>query len=204
MHEWRIRRRPSIPDHVLCYTIGVTTQLGSLIFEPTKEHGALLAPTVALALVRLPGAEAIGVAEIDPAVSDTAGFCERYGIGPEQAANCIVVEAVRGSERILAACVILASTRADINGKVRQCLDMKKVSFAQMEKAMSATGMAFGTITPIGLPSSWRILVDAAVTRAQWVIIGSGVRHSKLAVPGSFLVGLPNVSVVEGLAHPRD
>ena len=182
----------------------VTTHLGSLIFEPTKEYKALLAPTVASALARLPGAEVVGVAEIDPIHSGTAGFCERYSVGPEQAANCIVVEGTRGNECILAACVILASTRADINGKVRQCLNMKKVSFAQTEKATSATGMAFGAITPIGLPSSWQILVDAAVTSAQWVIMGSGVRHSKLAVPGSFLAGLPNVSVVEGLAHPRD
>jgi len=61
--------------------------------------------------------------------------------------------------------------------------------------------MEYGGITPIGLPATWSILVDAAVVAAGYVVIGSGVRHSKIAIPGAMLAELPNAEVVEGLAR---
>ena len=90
-----------------------------------------------------------------------------------------------------------------MNGAVRSALSVKKVSFAQMEKAVSESGMEYGAITPIGLPAPWPILIDKAVTDSDYVIIGSGIRGSKLAVPGSFLAALPNAQVIEGLAQRR-
>jgi prolyl-tRNA editing enzyme YbaK/EbsC (Cys-tRNA(Pro) deacylase) len=177
--------------------------LGSLEFLPVKDHLDLVAVPVATALASLPTSDAVGVAEIDPALSDTAAFCERYGTGPETAANCVIVEAKRGEERKMAACVILATTRADVNGIVRSFLDAKKVSFAQMEKAVAESKMEFGAITPIGLPADWPILIDKAVADSKYVIVGSGVRGSKLAVPGSFLASLPNAHVMEGLGQFR-
>ena len=178
-------------------------QLGSLIFAPAKESTALLAQSVADAVSVLPGIEAVGVSEIDPAVSDTAAFCAKYGTGPELAANCVIVEGKRGEERTMSAIVVLASTRADINGVVRKFLDARKVSFAPMEEAVQKTGMEFGAITPVGLPADWPILIDAAVASSAYVIIGSGIRKSKLAAPGSFLASLPNATVIEGLGQSR-
>ncbi len=99
------------------------------------------------------------------------------------------------------ACVILATTRADVNGLVRDVLGTKKISFAPMEEAVQGSGMEFGAITPIGLPASWPILVDKAVVDSAHVIIGAGIRKSKLLVPGSFLASLPNVQVLEGLGQ---
>lgn len=177
--------------------------LGSFSFSLAKNSPELVATPVAKALGALPDSDVVGVCEIDPTLSDTANFCGHYGITPEQAANCVVIEAKRGEVRQLAACVILASMRADVNGKVCEVLDMKKASFAPMERAVAESDMEFGAITPIGLPENWPLLIDKAVADSAYVIIGSGIRSSKLAVPGAFLASLPNAIVVEGLAHPR-
>jgi prolyl-tRNA editing enzyme YbaK/EbsC (Cys-tRNA(Pro) deacylase) len=61
--------------------------------------------------------------------------------------------------------------------------------------------MEYGGITPIGLPVDWPVLVDAAVAAADSVVIGSGVRRSKLRLPGALLAGLPAVEVVDGLGR---
>jgi prolyl-tRNA editing enzyme YbaK/EbsC (Cys-tRNA(Pro) deacylase) len=144
----------------------------------------------------------IAVAEIDPAVADTAQFCERYGVAPEESANCVVVAGRRGGETGYAACLVLATTRADVNGVVRRQLDVRKVSFAPMETAVAETGMEYGGITPIGLPTGWPVLVDRAVADAPRVVVGSGVRRSKLWLPGAMLASLPAAEVVDGLARP--
>ena len=93
------------------------------------------------------------VAEIDPAVSDTAAFCAQYGLSLATAANCVVVSGRRADVTTLAACVVLATTRADVNGTVRRLLDVRKISFASMDVAVSASGMEYGGITPVGLPA---------------------------------------------------
>jgi prolyl-tRNA editing enzyme YbaK/EbsC (Cys-tRNA(Pro) deacylase) len=100
----------------------------------------------------------------------------------------------------MAACMVLATTRADVNGVVRRRLDARKASFAAMDVAVAETGMEYGGITPIGLPAGWPILVDAAVAAAGDVVIGSGVRRSKLVLPGKALGDLPGAEVIDGLA----
>jgi prolyl-tRNA editing enzyme YbaK/EbsC (Cys-tRNA(Pro) deacylase) len=140
------------------------------------------------------------VADIDPELADTAAFCERYAVGLDESANCVVVAGRRGELTRYAACIVLASTRADVNGLVRRRLDARKASFAAMDDAVCRSGMEFGGITPIGVPTDWLILVDRAVVDAGIVVIGSGLRRSKLAVRGADLLSLPNAEVVQGLA----
>jgi prolyl-tRNA editing enzyme YbaK/EbsC (Cys-tRNA(Pro) deacylase) len=101
-----------------------------------------------------------------------------------------------------AACLVLATTRADVNGVGRRRLDVRKASFAPMDTAVAETGMEYGGITPIGLLEGWPILIDARVAAGPYVIIGSGVRHSKIVVPGAALARLPGAEVVEDLAKP--
>jgi prolyl-tRNA editing enzyme YbaK/EbsC (Cys-tRNA(Pro) deacylase) len=96
--------------------------------------------------------------------------------------------------------VVLATTRADVNGAVRRLLDARKASFAPMDEAVRLTGMEYGGITPIGLPKDWPVLVDARVVAIPHVVIGSGVRHSKIAIPGPALGALPGAEVIDGLA----
>ena len=177
-------------------------QLGSLTWLPATDRPDLLAPSVASALSRLEGSA--WVAEIDDDLADTAAFSEAYGVPLEASANCVVVAARRAGQTTLAACVVLATTRADVNGLVRRHLDARKASFAPQDAAVAESGMAFGGITPVGLPEAWAVLVDPAVAAAEVVVIGSGTRGSKLAVPGAALAGLPAASVLEGLGRPLE
>jgi len=148
-----------------------------------------------------PSAAAVHVAAIDPDLADTAAFCERYEVGLDVSANCVVIAARRGDDVRYAACVVLATTRADVNNVVRRHLDARKASFAPMDEAVALTGMEYGGITPPGLPAQWPVLVDPSVIAAGDVVIGSGVRRSKLVLPGRLLAELPSAVVVEGLAR---
>ncbi|WRL64671.1 YbaK/EbsC family protein [Blastococcus brunescens] len=174
-------------------------QLGALTWIPAADRPDLLAPPVASALSRLTGP--VWVAEIDEDLADTAAFSEAYDVPLEASANCVVVAARRAGQTTLAACLVLATTRADVNGLVRRHLDARKASFAPQDVAVAESGMAFGGITPVGLPDGWPVLVDPAVTAADLVVIGSGTRGSKLAVPGKVLAELPAVQVLEGLGR---
>jgi prolyl-tRNA editing enzyme YbaK/EbsC (Cys-tRNA(Pro) deacylase) len=175
-------------------------QLGSLMWLPATERPDLLAAPVAATVDRVGGPT--WVAEIDADLADTAAFCAAYSVPEDTSANCVVVAARRAGVTTLAACVVLATTRADVNGLVRRHLDARKASFAPQDVAVAESNMAYGGITPIGLPSSWPILVDAAVAAAAWVVIGSGIRGSKLAVSGSVLAALPGAVVLDGLGRP--
>ena len=142
------------------------------------------------------------MAEIDPALADTAAFCERYGVTPEESANCVVIAAKRGGETRYAACMVAATTRADVNGLVRRHLDARKASFAPVNAVTAATAMEYGGITPVGLPADWPVLVDEAVAKTGSVVIGSGIRGSKLRLPGPLLAALPAAQVLPGLGIP--
>ena len=172
-------------------------QLGSLTWLPAADRLDLVGEPVAAALSQL-GA-AVWVAEIEDDLADTAAFSDAYGVPLEASANCVVVAARRAGQTTLAACVVLATTRADVNGLVRRQLDARKASFAPQDVAVAESGMAFGGITPVGLPEGWPVLVDAAVAGADLVVIGSGTRGSKLAVSGAALAALPAAVVLEGL-----
>jgi prolyl-tRNA editing enzyme YbaK/EbsC (Cys-tRNA(Pro) deacylase) len=176
--------------------------MGSLRLVPALSRLDLVAEPVARALqVWSRGAE-VRVAEIDPELADTAAFCAAYGVGLDVSANCVVVSGKREGEVRYAAAMVLATTRADVNGVVRRQLDVRKASFAPMDTAVAETGMRYGGITPIGLPDGWPVLVDAAAAATDEVVIGSGIRGSKLALPGKALADLPGARVIEGLGLP--
>jgi prolyl-tRNA editing enzyme YbaK/EbsC (Cys-tRNA(Pro) deacylase) len=169
--------------------------IGRLDTVPALDRPDLLAEPVAAALRLLELTEVL-VAEIDPEMADTAAFCARYDVGLDVSANCVVVAGRRGGETTLAACMVLATTRADVNGAIRRRLDARKASFAAMDAAVAETGMEYGGITPVGVPSGWPILVDAQVDGVDHVVIGSGLRRSKLVVPGPLLGRLPGAEVM--------
>lgn len=168
---------------------------GNLTFAPVTEQLDLVADAVRGALAA-GGADGVLVAEIDPEVADTAAFCERYGIAMADGANCVVIEGKRGDTVRHAVCMIRATDRIDVNGAVRRILDAKKASFAPMDTATAATGMEYGGITPVGVPAEWLLLVDEAVAASGPLIIGSGLRRSKLLVTGAYLAGLPGAQVL--------
>jgi prolyl-tRNA editing enzyme YbaK/EbsC (Cys-tRNA(Pro) deacylase) len=165
----------------------------TLHWVPATGRADLMADPVSRAVRDMEGVE---VAEIDPDLADTAAFCERYGERLDESANCVVVAARRGGETRYAACMVLATMRVDVNGVVRRHLDARKASFAPMADAVELTGMEYGGITPLGLPDEWPILVDTHVAEHARVVIGSGVRRSKLAVSGATLAGLKRAEVM--------
>ncbi len=176
--------------------------IGTLTVHPALQHPDLLATPVATALRAWPEADRVGVAAIDPDLADTAALVAAHEVPADASANCVVVAGRRGGEERVAACVVLASTRADVNGAVRRLLDVRKASFLPTERAVAETAMEYGGITPVGLPADWRVLVDARVADVPVAVIGSGVRRSKLVLPGATLAQLPRVEVVPDLALP--
>ncbi len=174
----------------------------SLDLVAALDRPDLLAGPVLTALQGWSRAPEIRVAPIDPELADTAAFCAAYDVALSASANCVVIAAKRGGETRYAACMVLATTRADVNGVVRRHLDARKASFAAMDDAVALTGMEYGGITPLGLPADWPVLVDAAVVSAGRVVIGSGIRGSKLELAGEWLAELPGAVVLEGLSSP--
>ncbi|HSK57176.1 MAG TPA: YbaK/EbsC family protein [Jiangellales bacterium] len=176
-------------------------RIGRLETVAARTRPDLVAAAVTAALAADPTLTA-HVAEIDPELADTVRFCSAYDVPPEVSANCVVVAGRRGGDERVAACLVLATTRADVNGVVRRRLDVRKASFLPMERAVELTGMEYGGITPLGLPPGWPVLVDAAVATLPYAVVGSGIRRSKLAVPGDVLAALPGAEVVELLGRP--
>lgn len=168
--------------------------LGTLDWQPALEHPELLAPpvTAVLAARRL---DALA-APIDPELADTAAFCAAYAVPLEVSANCVVVRGRRGEVVTLAACLVRATERADVNRAVRKHLGVRSISFAPTAEATAATEMAYGGITPVGLPADWPLLVDPAVAALDRAVVGSGTRGSKLAVRGADLAALPGAVVL--------
>jgi prolyl-tRNA editing enzyme YbaK/EbsC (Cys-tRNA(Pro) deacylase) len=176
-----------------------------LTYYPALARPDLLAVPVAaalrsLALLSPAWADQVRVAAIDPALADTAQFCETYRVAPADSANCVVIAARRGADVTYAACMVTATTRADVNGLVRRHLGARKASFGPVDLVTALTGMEYGGITPVGLPEGWPVLVDDLVAKSAGdVVIGSGIRGSKLWLPGQLLAELPGGQVLPGL-----
>jgi prolyl-tRNA editing enzyme YbaK/EbsC (Cys-tRNA(Pro) deacylase) len=141
------------------------------------------------------------VVPCDPDLADTAAFCEAYGYAPEDSANAILVIG-KSAERPMVCCVVLATTRLDVNTAVRKRLGTRRASFAGAEETIERSGgMQIGGVTPFGLPDDIPVWVDAAVLGRERVIVGGGSRDRKILCPPSSIVALPTADVVEGLAR---
>jgi prolyl-tRNA editing enzyme YbaK/EbsC (Cys-tRNA(Pro) deacylase) len=159
----------------------------------------LLHPAVAAAIARLDAP--VEVIACDPALADTAAFCDAYGYGLHESANTILVIG-KAADPVYAACVVLGTHRLDVNRTVRGLLGTKKASFAPQELTTELTGMEIGGVTAIGLPPALPLFVDADVMAMERIVLGGGNRSSKLVAAPSVLLGVPGVTVVEGLAAP--
>ena len=127
-------------------------EIGTLTSLPALDHPDLLAPPVTAALAAWPAAGEVAVVEIDPEQADTAAMSAAYDLPMDTGANCVVIAGSRAGEERVAACVVRADTRADVNNRVRRLLDVRKASFLSMDRAVAESGMEYGGITPLGLP----------------------------------------------------
>jgi prolyl-tRNA editing enzyme YbaK/EbsC (Cys-tRNA(Pro) deacylase) len=139
------------------------------------------------------------IVECDPDLADTAAFCATYGYPPEDAANTILVVG-KSQTPSYAACVLLATTRLDVNHAVRDRLGTRKASFADRDLTKSLTGMAIGGVTVFGLPRELPIWVDSRVIERERIVLGGGSRRRKIVGAPVLLTSLPGVEIVEGLA----
>lgn len=180
-----------------------TTALGTLHWRSALDHLDLLAEPVRTTLVALDPevADQVLVTEIDPEHADTATLTGVYGLPLSDSVNCVIVAGKRDGEERVAACAVRATTRVDVNSVVRRLLDVRKASFWRTEQAVTASGMEYGGITPIGLPAYWRLLIDSRVAEGT-AIVGSGLRRSKVLLPGQVLAALPGAEVIDGLGLP--
>ena len=135
----------------------------------------------------------------EPEFADTAAFCERYGVAPEDSANTIIV-AGKGDPRRYAACVVLATTRLDVNGAVRARLGVRKASFASAEETGELTGMSIGGVTPLTLPDDLPVWVDDRVMSRETIVLGGGSRSLKIRVTPQVFERMPAAEIVPGLA----
>jgi prolyl-tRNA editing enzyme YbaK/EbsC (Cys-tRNA(Pro) deacylase) len=154
------------------------------------------------ALERLRAAgQAFEIVACDPELADTAEFCAAYGYALDDSANTIVVVG-KSDPRVYAACVVLATTRLDVNGVVRKRLGVRKASFAPGDETAVLTGMTVGGVTPFGLPDDVPIWIDGAVTSRERIVLGGGGRDRKVLAPPAILTALANSEVVVDLAQP--
>ena len=151
------------------------------------------------------GIGGVEVVDCDPALADTADFCAAYGYRLDESANAILVIGKASSQDVppvYAACVVLASTRLDVNRVVRKRLGTKKASFAPPDVTAEITGMAIGGVTPFALPAGLPLWIDARVMACDRIVVGGGSRAAKVVGPPSMLLAVPGAEVVDDLAQP--
>jgi prolyl-tRNA editing enzyme YbaK/EbsC (Cys-tRNA(Pro) deacylase) len=136
---------------------------------------------------------------IDPDYADTAAYCEKYGVALDHSANTIIVASKKEPQQY-GACVVLATTRLDVNHAVKKLLGASRVSFASAEETQALTGMMLGGVTVFALPPALPIYVDERVMAREWIILGGGSRSAKIRVPPEIFRRVVNASVVSGLA----
>jgi prolyl-tRNA editing enzyme YbaK/EbsC (Cys-tRNA(Pro) deacylase) len=142
--------------------------------------------------------EPFEVIEIDPDLADTTAFCAHYGYPPGSSGNCILV-ASKDDPPVVAACLALATTKLDVNKRVRKLLGVRKLSFAPAEMTRELTEMEIGGVTPFGLPAGLPLYLDARIEELERVIVGGGSRSLKLAVTPAALLAVGGI-LVEDLA----
>lgn len=134
------------------------------------------------------------IVECDPDLADTGAFCANYNIPKENAANTILV-AAKTDPKSYVACLVLATTKIDVNHKLSKLVGIRRMSFASADETKAVTGQLIGGVTVFGLPDSLTIYVDRAVMDAEYIIVGGGNRSTKLRLAPAELRKLPNVRV---------
>jgi prolyl-tRNA editing enzyme YbaK/EbsC (Cys-tRNA(Pro) deacylase) len=143
----------------------------------------------------------VQVAEIDPAFAGGLELCAHYGLDQDSGGNCLLIEARRGADLTTAACLIPPGTRADLNGVVRRHLKARQVTMLDREHAIADSKMEYGSITVVGLPIDWPVLIDASLSDLPQLVIGSGRLRGKLRLPGKALTAMTGATVLTGLVR---
>lgn len=169
------------------------------ILTPVDKAADLVPPAVFNTVRDYLTSRDIFVVKINPEFAGADDFCSNYGISKEHGANCVILRGERGSDYKMAACLSLVGRKLNINQVVRRFLGARRVTLAPLDDVLEQTNMEYGSITVVGLPNSWPILIEPDVIEVEKLFIGGGYRQSKLCLPGKSLLELPNVAVVPDL-----
>lgn len=172
----------------------------NLPFEKVSEHKDLVPAVIYDFLTNENLLETVKVAEINPDYADGDLLSQHYDIPIEMEVNCLVVEGKRQERVTYAAVLVPYGKRANTASPTKRALDVSKVSFSPLDYVLQESQMEFGSITPLGLPQDWHILIDSALLEQEELVIGGGLVKSKLLIPSQVLTKLPNAQIVENLA----
>ncbi len=170
----------------------------TLTFHRLQEKPDLAAASVTAAI----GLEPVEIAPIDPIYAAGEDLARHYGLAVEGLVNCIIVKSIRASKDTFAACLVQVGWRVDLNGVVRKHLNGSKLSVADKDLVLKETGMEYGSITPIGLPKSWRVLIHPELLQESWLVVGSGKVGSKIRLSPETLMAITNAEIVKGMSAP--
>ena len=113
---------------------------------------------------------------------------------PEQIVRSILFQ-VRPGEFVM---VLMAGPGQIDWRKLRQLVKRSRVRMATEEEVLEVTGYRIGTVSPFGVESQFRILLDASVLREEEISIGSGVRNTAIIMKSDDVrKALGDVEIVE-------
>ena len=111
-------------------------------------------------------------------VSSLEQAAQERGQRPEQVVRSILFRLSEG-EFILA----LVAGPAQISWKrLRQHLGQSRLTMATEEEVLTVTGYRIGTVSPFGLASPIKILIDPGVLDQKEISIGSGIRNTGIVI----------------------
>lgn len=175
-------------------------KIGNLEFSPLKENKSIIAENVLNFFINSDLIDEIKVAEIDEQFIGGVELCEHYNIDKSQGANCLVVEGVRGESKTYCALIVPVGYKYNMSNIVRKEIGARIVSVANLEATLNITKMEYGSITPFGIPNNWLTFIDPLVLINEYIIMGSGLKKSKILIPSNILLSLPNSKILKGLA----
>src|SRR6266540_5948761 len=92
---------------------------------------------------------------------------------PEQIVRSILFQ-IRPEEFLM----VLVAGREQVDWKkLRQLVKRSRLRMATEEEVLKVTGYRVGTVSPFGLKSPVKILIDESVLREEEISIGSGIRN---------------------------
>lgn len=122
---------------------------------------------------------------------------------PEQVVRSILFQ-VRAGEFVM----VLIAGPAQVNWKkLRELVKRSRIRMATEDEVLKVTGYRVGTVSPFGVASQTKVVIDASVLKEEEVSIGSGIRDTAIILKSADLrralkdAEVVNVSEAE---HPAD
>ena len=169
-------------------------------FEPLLNKTYLVPLSVYERTATFNNPDEILVAEIDPTCADGNTLCETYNLDHKMSIKCLIVESNDDDKEKVRAAILLPIDYKYSSSTVKKILESRDVTFSPLEEIIEATGMEYGSITPIGLPENYHILIDPLVLDNERIIVGGGLKKSKILMPSQTLLEIPNSKIVENLS----